>query len=79
MLLQQIATFVAAAGESGHEELAPLIAPPLVIGATMFVLFLVLAGITWSYSNLGRRHEAAEEHADPHRQHPNKHDHGQGH
>ena len=79
MLLQQIATFVAAAGESGHEELAPLIAPPFVIGGSMFVLLLVLMFITLSYSNLGRRHEVAEEHADPHRQHPNKHDHGQGH
>ena len=79
MLLQQIATFVAAAGESGHEELAPLIAPPYVIGASMFAILVVMMLITLSYSNLGRRHEAAEEHADPHRQHPNKHDHGQGH
>ena len=79
MLLQQIATFVAAAGESGHEELAPLIAPPFVIGASMFAVLLVMMFITLTYSNLGRRHEIAEEHADPHRQHPNKHDHGQGH
>ena len=79
MLSQQIATFVAAAGESGHEELAPLIAPPVVIGATMFAILVVLLLITLSYSNLGRRHVVVEEHADPHRQHPNKHDHGQGH
>lgn len=77
MLLQQIATFVAAAGESGHEELAPLIAPPLVIGGSMFAILLVLMFITLSYSNLGRRHEPVEEHSDPHRQHTNKHDHGQ--
>ena len=79
MLSQQIATFVAAVGESGHEELAPLIAPPFVIGGSMFAILLVLMFITLSYGNLGRRHEAVEEHADPHRQHPNKHDHGQGH
>ena len=79
MLLQQIATIVTAAGESGHEELAPLIAPPLVIGAVMFAVLLVMLFITLSYSNLGNRHEPVEEHADPHRQHPNKHDHGQGH
>jgi len=79
MLLQQIATLVAAAGESGHEELAPLIAPPFVIGGSMLVLLLVMIFITLSYSNLGRRHEVVDEHADPHRQHPNKHDHGQGH
>lgn len=79
MLSQQIATFVAAAGASANEELAPLIAPPFVIGGAMFAVLVVLLLITLSYSNLGRRHAAVEEHADPHRQHPNKHDHGQGH
>jgi hypothetical protein len=79
MLSQQIATIIAAAGESGHEELAPLIAPPFVIGGSMFAVLLLLMFITLSYSNLGRRHEAVEEHSDPHRQHPNKHDRGQGH
>ncbi|MEC5191119.1 MULTISPECIES: hypothetical protein [unclassified Arthrobacter] len=79
MLSQQIATIIAAAGESGHEELAPLIAPPLVVGAVMFVVLMVLLFVTLSYGNLGRRHAAVEEHADPHRQHPNKHDHSQGH
>ncbi|HET8879421.1 MAG TPA: hypothetical protein VFN00_08205 [Arthrobacter sp.] len=77
MLFQQIATSVAAAVE--HEELAPLIAPPYVIGGSMFLLLMVLMFITLSYGNLGKRHTAVEEHADPHRQHPNKHDHSQGH
>ena len=45
----------------------------------MFVIFLILLFVTASYTNLGRRHEAVEEHADPHRQHPNKHDRGQVH
>ncbi len=75
--MQQIATSIAAAGE--HEELAPLIAPPFVIGGIMFAIMLVMMFVTLSYRNLGNRHEAVEEHADPHRQHPNKHDHGQGH
>ncbi|WP_427131036.1 hypothetical protein [Pseudarthrobacter sp. S9] len=79
MLSQQIATFVAAAGAAAHEEAAPLIAPPFVIGASLFGILVLLMLITLSYSNLGKRHEAVEEHADPHRQHPNKHDHGQGH
>ncbi|HET6268658.1 MAG TPA: hypothetical protein VFE00_01110 [Arthrobacter sp.] len=78
MLLQQTATFVAAAEESGH-ELAPLWADPWVFGAVVFAILLVMMFVTLSYSNLGRRHEAVEEHSDPHRQHPNKHDHGQGH
>jgi hypothetical protein len=77
MLLQQIATSVAAATE--HEELAPLIAPPFVIGGVMFVILLALMFVTLSHTNLGNRHSATDEHADPHRQHPNKHDHGQGH
>ena len=51
----------------------------IVIGIVMFVILLVLMFITVSYTNLGNRHTATEEHADPHRQHPNKHDHGQGH
>ena len=79
MLSQQIATIVAAAGGSGHEELAPLIAPPFVIGGIMFAILMIMLFNTLSYSNLGKRHEVVEEHADPHRQHPNKHDHGQGH
>lgn len=79
MLSQQIATFVAAAGSAANEELAPLIAPPFVIGASMFGLLVILMLITLSYSNLGLRHEAVDEHSDPHRQHPNKHDHSQGH
>jgi cytochrome c-type biogenesis protein CcmH/NrfG len=45
----------------------------------IFAILLVMMFITLSYSNLGKRHAATEEHADPHRQHPNKHDHGQGH
>jgi hypothetical protein len=45
----------------------------------MFAILMVMMFITLSYNNLGNRHTATEEHADPHRQHPNKHDHGQGH
>jgi hypothetical protein len=80
MLATLISTAVIASGEAGgHEDKAPLIAEPWVIGVTMFAVFVVLMFVTMSYTNLGRRHEAIEEHADPHRQHPNKHDRGQGH
>lgn len=75
-MLTQLAGVLTAASEA--EEKAPTIAPPFVIGGCMFVFLLILLGITWSYTNLGRRHEAVEEHADPHRQHTNKHDHGEG-
>jgi hypothetical protein len=74
MLLQQIAASVA-----GHEEKAPLWAEPWVFGVSMFAILLDMMFVTLSYTNLGNRHAAVDEHADPHRQHPNKHDHGQGH
>ncbi|KIS27290.1 hypothetical protein TV39_12350 [Arthrobacter sp. SPG23] len=74
MLLQQVGASVAE-----HEELAPLWAEPWVFGVSIFAIMLVLMFVTLSYSNLGNRHEAVEEHSDPHRQHPNKHDHSQGH
>ena len=54
-------------------------AEPWVFGISMFAIFVVLMFVTLSYGNLGKRHTAVDEHADPHRQHPNKHDHGQGH
>ncbi|GAB3284968.1 hypothetical protein GCM10027449_29480 [Sinomonas notoginsengisoli] len=80
MLATLISTAVNIAGEAaGHEEKAPLIAPPFVIGGTIFAVFLLLMFVTVSYTNLGRRHEPVDEHADPHRQHPNKHDRGQAH
>jgi hypothetical protein len=77
MLLQQIAMTVAAEGEE-HAP-APLWAEPWVFGIVIFSIFLVMMFVTLSHSNLGNRHAATDEHADPHRQHPNKHDHGQGH
>lgn len=76
MLLQQIATTIA---EGAEHERAPLWAEPWVFGVAIFAILLVMMFVTLSYSNLGNRHSITEEHADPHRQHPNKHDHGQGH
>ncbi|MBO1268725.1 hypothetical protein [Arthrobacter cavernae] len=78
MLFQQIATSIAAQTEGGHER-APLWAEPWVFFVAMFTILLVLMFVTLSYSNLGKRNEIAEEHSDPHRQHPNKHTHRQGH
>jgi hypothetical protein len=63
----------------GLRKQRPLWAEPWVFGVSIFAIMLVLMFVTLSYSNLGNRHEAVEEHSDPHRQHPNKHDHGQGH
>ncbi len=55
-----------------HSEL-PM--PAIAYGATIMGILLLLMLITVSFSNLGNRHEAVEEHIDPHRQHPNNHDH----
>ena len=76
MLLQQIAMTVA---EGEEHELAPLWAEPWVFGVVMFAFLLVMMFVTLSYTNLGHRHSATDEHADPHPPHPHKPDHGQGH
>ncbi|MDJ0315992.1 MULTISPECIES: hypothetical protein [Arthrobacter] len=72
-MLTQLAGVVLAAAE--EHELAPLIAPPLVIGGVMLAVLLTLMLVTVSFMNLGNRHEAVQASEDPHRQHTNKHMH----
>lgn len=74
MLTQILGAAVVAAGETAEHHVE-LPAHPVVYGAVIMAALLLLMFITLSFSNVGRRHEAVEEHADPHRQHPNKHDH----
>ncbi|WAH96792.1 hypothetical protein [Arthrobacter sp. MMS18-M83] len=72
MQFQQIAiSILAQGGES--EAPAPLWVPPFVFGITIFCILLVLMFVAVSYTNLGNRHDAVDEHSDPHRQHPAKH------
>lgn len=78
MLATLMTTALSVSAEASGEAKAPTIAPPYIVGITMFIIFVVLLFVTLSYSNLGRRHEPVDEHADPHRQHPNKHDRHQG-
>ncbi len=73
-MLTQLAGVVLAVAE--EHEAAPLIAPPFVIGGTMFVALILLMIVTVSFMNLGNRHDAVEATDDPHRQHTNKHLHG---
>ncbi|MDO5753816.1 hypothetical protein [Arthrobacter sp.] len=73
-MLTQLAGVVLAAAE--EHDLAPLIAPPFVIGGTMLAALLLLMFVTVSFMNLGNRHTAVEASEDPHRQHTNKHLHG---
>jgi hypothetical protein len=73
-MLTQLAGVALAAAE--EHDLAPLIAPPFVVGGTVFAVLLLLMFVTVSFMNLGNRHEAVAESDDPHRQHTNKHLHG---
>lgn len=70
-MLTQLAGVVLAAAE--EHDLAPVIAPPYVVGACMLAALLLLMFVTVSFMNLGNRHEAVAEQDDPHRQHTNKH------
>ncbi len=73
-MLTQLAGVVLAAAE--EHDLAPLIAPPYVIGGAMLAALLLLMFVAVSFMNLGNRHSAVEASEDPHRQHTNKHLHG---
>ncbi|MDJ0313942.1 hypothetical protein [Arthrobacter sp. H35-D1] len=73
-MLTQLAGVVLAAAE--EHDLAPLIAPPYVVGGVMLAILLLLMVVTVSFMNLGNRHVAVEASEDPHRQHTNKHLHG---
>ena len=73
-MLSHLAGVVLAAAE--EHELAPLIAPPYVIGGIMLATLLLLMVVTVSFMNLGNRHTAVEAAEDPRRQHTNKHLHG---
>lgn len=75
MLTQLVGATPSMANEA--EELAPLFMPYWMFGVSIFLFMLLLMFITVSFTNLGNRHEAHEEVADPHRQHTNKHDHGE--
>ena len=73
-MLTLLAGVVLAAAE--EHDLAPLIAPPYVIGGAMLAALLLLMFVAVSFMNLGNRHSAVEASEDPHRQHTNKHLHG---
>jgi hypothetical protein len=73
-MLTQLAGVVLAEA-AAHEEAAPLIAPPFVIGGAMFLTLMLLMFVCVSFMNLGNRHLATPATDDPHRQHTNKHGH----
>lgn len=73
-MLTQLAGVVLAEA-AAHEEAAPLIAPPLVIGGCMLAFLLLLMFVCVSFMNLGNRHDAVEAHEDPQRQFADNHGH----
>ncbi|OMH24692.1 hypothetical protein BKD30_07950 [Tersicoccus phoenicis] len=72
-------TQMAAAVLSAAEDKAPVIAPPAVVMLVIFGVFLVLLFVTVSFTNVGMRHEAHDEHVDPQRTLPAEHHREQGH
>lgn len=39
-----------------HEELAPIIMPPIMFAIIAAVVFIGLAAVTWSYRDVSNRH-----------------------
>ncbi|EMY35286.1 hypothetical protein D477_005341 [Arthrobacter crystallopoietes BAB-32] len=72
-MLTQVYSAALAATEAHVEPAVPAEA----IGWGIFAAFLIMMFATMAFTSVGHRHSAVEEHIDPHRQHPNKHDHGQ--
>ncbi|MHA7238943.1 hypothetical protein [Arthrobacter sp. TMS1-12-1] len=74
MLYSLGSMMLAAQATETHTEL-PM--SPVTYGLIVMGILLTLMIITVSFSNVRNRHEAVEEHIDPHKQHTNKHDHGE--
>lgn len=47
-----------------HEELAPMIAPPLVFAGIAAAVFVLLGFITWSYRDVANRHAGKGDNSD---------------
>ncbi|WP_026552042.1 hypothetical protein [Arthrobacter sp. H20] len=77
-MLSQLLNATLVASETGGEHGGHVELPmdPVLYGIIIMGALLALMLITLAFSSLGNRHEAVEEHADPHKQHPNKHDPG---
>ncbi|MHA7155015.1 hypothetical protein [Arthrobacter sp. TMN-50] len=77
-MLSQLLTATLIASETGGEHaVVELPMDPVLYGIIIMSALIGLMFVTLAFSSLGNRHEAVEEHADPHKQHPNKHDHGE--
>ncbi len=59
----------------GHHTELPM--PTIAYGLIAMGILLTLMIVTVSFSNVRNRHEAVEEHVDPHKQYANNHDHGE--
>lgn len=77
MLSQFLDAAVVAAETGEHAVHVELPMDPVLYGIIIMGALLALMFVTLAFTSLGNRHDAVEEHADPHKQHPNKHDHGE--
>ncbi|MFT4468711.1 hypothetical protein ACMX2H_02270 [Arthrobacter sulfonylureivorans] len=73
-MLSQVLDAALVASEAAHVELP---VPAWAIGVGFMTLFVLMMFATIAFTSVGQRHSAVEEQVDPHRQFPNKHDHGQ--
>lgn len=62
---------------AGHHNELPM--PAWLYGVGIMAVFLLLMVTTMAFTNLGNRHEAHDEHTDPHKSFPveQRHDHGE--
>lgn len=72
-MLNQLYGAALAASETAEHETA-LAMPPVVYAGIIMGALLLLMFVTIAFTSVGKRHEAVPEHADPHKQHPSKHD-----
>lgn len=60
------------------EQHVELPVPAWVYGAGIMAALLLMMFVTLAFMNLGNRHEAVEEHVDPHKSFPDEQHHGHG-
>ncbi len=71
----QSAVQITAETAERHVELP---VPAWVYGVGIMVVLIVMMFVTLAFMNLGNRHEAVEEHADPHKSFPDEQHRGHG-
>lgn len=74
-MLYSLGSALLANEATNHHTELPM--PAIAYGLIVMGILLTLMIITVSFSNVRNRHEAVEEHVDPHKQYASNHDHGE--